>query len=279
MVKVAIVQFTGDMETEKNVEKILRYSVEAADNGAQVICHQELANSAYFCFEEEHKYFPLAEPIPGPTTERVATLAQQKDVTIILPLYEKVIEGELYNSAAVIGPDGRIVGTYRKLSIPLMKNEDCVSNEKFYFRPGNNGLPVFDLSCGLRIGIVICYDRHFPEALRVLALKGADVIFAPSATSTLEEVWEIELRAHAFANLLYVGGINRVGQDVGGTPLRDHFGSSIFVDPSGAIIEQASDRKDQVIYAEIDRQYIADIRNKIGFYRDRRPDVYGFLCQ
>lgn len=281
MVNIAMVQFTGQVEKKENVDKMLHYSAEAAQRGAQIICHQELATSIYFCYEHEYNHFSLAEPIPGPTTERVGALAKQEGVTIIVPLFEKVMDGEYYNSAAVIGPDGNVAGKYQKNSIPLMKNNEGMSDEKFYFRPGQQGLPVFDTPCGLRMGILICYDRHFPEAFRVLALKGADIVFAPTATSrpSLKEMWEIELRAYAFTNLLYVGGVNRVGQDVGGTPQRQHFGSSLFIDPRGTIMAQASDRDEQVIYAEVDRSCLADIRNRLGFYRDRRPDIYGFLCQ
>lgn len=282
MVKVAMVQFSGHVEKEENLKKILHYSAEAARNGAKIICHQELSTTIYFCFEEDYKHYALAETIPGPSTERVGELARQAGVMIILPLYEKVIKGECYNSAAIIGPNGKVIGKYQKNSIPLVKTTDGpLGNEKFYFRPGRQGFPVFDTPFGLRIGILICYDRHFPEAFRVLALQGGDLIFVPTATyrPTFREMWEVELRGHAFTNVLYVGGVNRVGQDVGGAPERHYFGSSLFIDPTGTVISRASDCEDQVIYAEIDGERIEDLRNRLGFYRDRRPDIYGLLCQ
>jgi N-carbamoylputrescine amidase len=282
MVKVAMVQFSGHSEKEENLQKILHYSAEAARNGAKIICHQELANTIYFCFEEDYKHYALAEPIPGPSTERVGEFAKQASVMVILPLYEKVIKGECYNSAAVISPDGKVIGKYQKNSIPLMKTTDGpLGNEKFYFRPGRQGFPVFETPFGIRIGILICYDRHFPEAFRVLALQGADIIFVPTATyrQTIRDMWEVELRANAFMNVLYVGGVNRVGQDSGGAPERHYFGSSVFVDPKGTVISRASDREEQIIYADVDVDRIEDLRNRLGFYRDRRPEVYGLLCQ
>lgn len=278
LVKAALIQFQGNMDKKKNIEKATRYVKQAAAGGARVVCLQELFNTTYFCYEEDPKYYELAEPIPGPTIEAMAKLAQEERIVLVAPIYEQVIKGELYNTAAVLGPDGNLLGRTRKSSIPLVVSKDLAGYEKYYFRPGNTGFPTYPTPFGITIGVMICYDRHFPEHARLLALGGADLVFVPSATAGMSRYpWEIELKAHAIDNIYYVGGINRVGKDIGGSPTQLYYGSSFFSDYRGQTISQASDTKDDVIFADIDTGAIEKLRNTWGFFRDRRPDLYGAI--
>lgn len=277
-VKTALIQMTTEYDVEKNVQRAENHVREAASQGAKIVGLQELFNTVYFPFEMNPKHLDLAEPIPGPTIERMQKVAQEEGIVLLAPIYEKAMEGELYNSAPVIGPDGEIIGVYRKSSIPLVNTPTLVGFEKYYFKPGNTGFTVFDTPFA-RIGILICYDRHFPEAARILALRGAQFLFVPTATCGMSRyLWELELRAHAVDNIYYVGGVNRVGKDTGGA--ESHwYGSSMFSDPKGQIIAQAGDQEDEILYAELDFSVMDQIRNEWGFFRDRRPDLYGDLCK
>ena len=278
LVKAALIQFQGNTDKKKNIEKAKRYVKQAAADGAKVVCLQELFNTTYFCYEEDPKNYDLAEPIPGPTIEQMAKLAQDERIVLVAPIYERVVKGELYNTAVVIGPNGQLMGRTRKSSIPLVVSKDLAGYEKYYFRPGNTGFPTYPTPFGITIGIMICYDRHFPEHARLLALGGADLVFVPSATAGMSRyLWEIELKAHAIDNIYYVGGINRVGKDIGGSPTQLYYGSSFFSDYRGQTMTQASDKKDDIIYADIDAGAIEKLRNTWGFFRDRRPDLYGAI--
>ena len=278
LVKAALIQFQGNTDKKKNIEKAKRYVKQAAADGAKVVCLQELFNTTYFCYEEDPKNYDLAEPIPGPTIEQMAKLAQDERIVLVAPIYERVVKGELYNTAVVIGPNGQLMGRTRKSSIPLVVSKDLAGYEKYYFRPGNTGFPTYPTPFGITIGIMICYDRHFPEHARLLALGGADLVFVPSATAGMSRyLWEIELKAHAIDNIYYVGGINRVGKDIGGSPTQLYYGSSFFSDYRGQTVTQASDKKDDIIYADIDAGAIEKLRNTWGFFRDRRPDLYGAI--
>ena len=278
--KAAVIQFRGAFDKEKNVAKAKKYVAEAAANGAQIVCLQELFNTTYFCYTEEPTFWDLAEPIPGPTIDEMSKLAAQHKIVLVAPIYEKAMKGELYNTAVVLSPAGEIMGKYRKTSIPLVKTSDLVGNEKFYFKPGNLGFPVWQTPFGVNIGVMICYDRHFPEHARLLALNGADLVFVPTATAGMSRyLWEIELQAHAIDNIYYVGGVNRVGLDEGGSPTQEYYGSSFFCDPKGKIISQAGEKEDQIIYAEIDLRAMEDLRNTWGFFRDRRPDAYAAIAK
>jgi len=208
----------------------------------------------------------------------MAKLAQDERIVLVAPIYERVVKGELYNTAVVIGPNGQLMGRTRKSSIPLVVSKDLAGYEKYYFRPGNTGFPTYPTPFGITIGIMICYDRHFPEHARLLALGGADLVFVPSATAGMSRyLWEIELKAHAIDNIYYVGGINRVGKYIGGSPTQLYYGSSFFSDYRGQTVTQASDKKDDIIYADIDAGAIEKLRNTWGFFRDRRPDLYGAI--
>lgn len=280
MVRVALAQFSGNESKEINIQKAEGLARQAAGNGARIICFPEVCTTLYFCFERDPRWFATAEPVPGPAVDRLARVARETGTVIVYPLYEND-HGTLYNTAVVLGPDGGILGRYRKMSIPqilrTVRPGETPADERFYFAPGNLGFPVFDTPFGVRLGILICYDRHFPEAARILGLKGAHLVLVPTATyrDWIREVWEIELRAHAIANMYYVGGVNKVGKDVGGPGDRHYFGSAVFIDPRGTVIGRAGDKQDEILYAEIDPRQCEDVRDLWGFFKFRRPDAYG----
>ncbi|MBI2909111.1 MAG: acyltransferase [Chloroflexi bacterium] len=281
MTRIAAIQINVNGDQEVNLRKVSDMVRRAACGGARIMCLPELFNLAYFCHEEDARHFRLAEPVPGPTVERMAGLARETESVIICPIFEKAMEGEYYNTAVVVGPEGQIIGRYRKNSIPYNpKPNEPLAREKFYFKPGNLGFPVFATPFGLKVGVLICYDRHFPEAPRALALNGADVIFVPICVHAARgrSVWEFDLRAIAQANILYLCGVNRVGVDVGGST-RNHFGTSMIVNPRTEVIARASDDKEEVISADVDVELIAELRNAWSFFRDRRPDAYGDLVR
>lgn len=271
VVRAALVQseWTGDQESM--VEKNISYARDAAEQGAQVLCFQEIFNSPYFCTVQDSDNYSWAEPIPdGPTIQRMIAVAKETGMVMVVPIYEVVDEGTFFNAAAVIDADGTYLGKYRKTHIPQVLG----FWEKFYFRPGNLGYPVFDTAVG-RIGVYICYDRHFPEGWRVLGLKGARIVFNPSATTRghSKHLWQLEQPAAAVANEYFVGAINRVGaEDLEGT---DYYGSSYFADPRGEIVgDTASDTEDEVLVRQLDLGMVEEVRRYWAFYRDRRPEVY-----
>ncbi|MCL1597697.1 MAG: acyltransferase [Actinomycetia bacterium] len=270
-VRAALVQaaWTGDYESMLATN--IQYAHEAADDGAQVLCFQEIFTGPYFCNVQDPSFYDLAESIPdGPTVTAMRKLAKETGMVTIVPIYERVDEGTFYNTAAVIDADGTLNGIYRKTHIPQVEG----FWEKFYFRPGNLGYPVFDTAVG-RIGVYICYDRHFPEGWRELGLKGAKIVFNPSATTRghSKYLWQLEQPAAAVANQYFVGAINRVGaEDLDDT---DYYGSSYFVDPRGQIVgETASDTNDEVVIRDLDMTEIERARRHWAFYRDRRPEAY-----
>jgi N-carbamoylputrescine amidase len=275
-----LIQFSGHESKEINIQKAEHLARQAAGNGARIICFPELCTTIYFCFDRDEKWFAAAEPIPGPAVNRLARVAAETGTVIVYPLYENDRD-TLYNTAAVLGPDGRLIGRYRKMAIPqilrTVKPGETPGDERFFFAPGNLGFPVFDTPFGVRIGILICYDRHFPEAARILGLKGAHLLLVPTATyrDWIREVWEIELRGHAIANMFYVGGVNKVGPDVGGPPGRHYFGTALFIDPTGNVMGRAGDKQDEILYADIDAKACDDARDLWGFFKFRRPDAYG----
>jgi N-carbamoylputrescine amidase len=275
--KIAGAQFVGHADREVNVQTAIRMVRQAAARGARIVCLPELFSTMYFCVETRREYFDWAEPIPGPTIDRMAAVARETEIVLIAPIFERAPDGLFYNAAAVIGPDGRVIGKYRKSSIPFMdvaRSTEPRGNEKFYFEPGDLGFPTFATPFG-RIGILICYDRHFPEAARVLGLDGAEIVFVPTATTGMaRHLWDLELRAHAVANVYYVCGVNKVGVDVGGST-RNHHGASVIVSPRGEILGQASDTHEDIVVADVDLSVIPELRVLWGYYRDRRPDMYG----
>ena len=276
VVRAAIVQtdWTGDKESMIDAHE--KYAREAAAEGTQVMCFQELFYGPYFCQVQDTEYYDYAEAVPdGPTTQRFMALAKELNMVLVLPVYEREQAGLLYNTAAVIDADGTYLGKYRKNHIPHVKG----FWEKFYFRPGNLGYPVFDTAVG-KVGIYICYDRHFPEGWRALGLNGAEIVFNPSATSRglSMYLWELEQTSAAVANMYYVGAINRVGVETLGD--NDFYGSSYFADPRGQFVEgQASDQKAELVIRDLDLDIIEEVRNGWAFYRDRRPDTYAPLTE
>jgi len=249
----------------------------AAAGGAQVICLQEIFYGPYFCAEQTTRWYESTEKVPeGPTVQLMCALAKELGVALVIPVYEVEEEGVFYNTAAVIGRDGAYLGKYRKAHIPHVAPGFW---EKFYFRPGNLGFPVFDLGF-CKIGIYICYDRHFPEGARALGLNGAEIVFNPSATvaGLSEYLWKIEQPAHAVANGYFVGAINRVGTEEP-WKIGEFYGQSYFCNPRGKIIAEASRDQDEILTADLDLDMIAEVRRTWQFYRDRRPELYTDLIK
>jgi beta-ureidopropionase len=256
--------------------KHLRLIEQAARKKVQILCLQELFYGPYFCAEQNARWYELTERIPGgPTIQMMGKIARKHGMAMVLPIYEEEMPGVYYNTAAVIDADGKYLGKYRKHHIP-----HCHPGfwEKFYFTPGNLGYPVFETRYA-RIGVYICYDRHFPEGARILGLNGAEIVFNPSATvaGLSEYLWELEQPAHAVANGYYFAAINRVSHekpwDIG-----EFYGKSYFCNPRGKIIAQASRDKDELLVADLDLDMIREVRSTWQFYRDRRPETYEQLA-
>jgi N-carbamoylputrescine amidase len=257
------------------IEKHLRLIEDAAKQKVQILCMQELFYGPYFCAEQKTKWYSLVEKIPdGPTTKLMQELAKKHSMVIVVPIYEEEITGVYYNTAAVIDADGKYLGKYRKTHIPHC---DPGFWEKFYFKPGNLGYPTFKTAYA-QVGVYICYDRHFPEGARALGLRGAEIVFNPSATvaGLSEYLWELEQPAHAVANGYFVGAINRVGTEAPWN-IGEFYGKSYFCTPRGKIIAQAPRDKDALVVADLNLDEILEVRNVWQFYRDRRPDMYGDL--
>jgi len=275
VVRAALVQetWTGDKESMIKVHE--DRAREAKEQGAQVICFQELFYGPYFCQVQDAAYYEYAESIPGPTTERFQELARELEMVMVLPMYEQEQPGVLFNTAAVVDADGTYLGKYRKNHIPQVKG----FWEKFYFRPGNLGYPVFDTAVG-KVGVYICYDRHFPEGWRALGINGAEIVFNPSATSRglSAYLWKLEQPASAVANEYFIGAINRVGtEDLGDN---DFYGTSYFADPEGKLVgDTGDDHASELIVRDLDLDLLIEVRNRWQFYRDRRPEAYGELTR
>jgi len=250
---------------------------EAARQRAQIVCLQELFYGPYFAAEQDVRWYQVTEQVPeGPAVAWARKLAKKHELVLVVPVYEREMTGVYYNTAAVIDADGRYLGKYRKHHIP-----HCHPGfwEKFYFTPGNLGYPVFETRYA-RIGVYICYDRHFPEGARILGLNGAEIVFNPSATvaGLSEYLWELEQPAHAVANGYFVGAINRVGHELP-WDIGEFYGKSYFANPRGKIMAQASRDKDEVLVADLDLDMIQQVRDTWQFYRDRRPETYEALTR
>jgi len=278
--RAALIQASNDEPHDSSIEQTKKTMVDkhvelikqAADKGAQVTCLQEIFYGPYFCAEQDTRWYEIAERIPdGPTIKLMQELSKQHNMILVVPIYEVDMTGVYYNTAAVIDEHGEYLGKYRKHHIP-----HCNPGfwEKFYFKPGDLGYPVFDTSAG-KIGVYICYDRHFPEGARELGLNGAEIVFNPSATvaGLSEYLWKLEQPAHAVANQFYVGAINRVGNEAPWN-IGEFYGQSYFCDPRGQIMIEGSRDKDEVIIADLDLDLIEEVRNTWQFFRDRRPESY-----
>ena len=252
------------------IDKHLPLIDEAGKRGVQILCLQEIFCGPYFCPSQDSKWCDTAEAIPGPVTDLMAGYAKRYQMAIIVPIYEREMAGVYYNSAAVIDADGTYLGKYRKNHIPHTNQ----FWEKFFFKPGNLGYPVFRTRYAT-IGVYICYDRHFPEGARLLGLHGAEIVFNPSATvaGLSQYLWKLEQPAHAVANGYFMGCSNRVGTEAPWN-IGTFYGSSYFVDPRGAFLATGSEDKDELVVAEMNLDTIEEVRRTWQFYRDRRPDTY-----
>jgi N-carbamoylputrescine amidase len=284
LVKCGLIQASHACNTDEpiatirdaNVEKHVKLIERAGREGVQILCMQEIFTGPYFCAEQSTRWYDAVEQIPdGPTTRLMQQLAKKHEMAIIVPLYEEETTGVYYNTAAVIDADGTYLGKYRKNHIP-----HCAPGfwEKFYFRPGNLGYPVFETRYA-KVGVYICYDRHFPEGARELGINGAEIVFNPSATvaGLSEYLWKLEQPAHAVANQYFVGAINRPGWE---EPWRigEFYGQSYFVDPRGQFVAKSEKRtEDDIVIADMDLDMIREVRNVWQFFRDRRPETYGAI--
>ena len=257
------------------LDKHLPFVDQAADKGVQILCLQEIFNGPYFCPGQDKRWYDAAEPIPGPTTEVFQELAAKHKMVMVVPLYEQARRGFYYNTAAVIDADGTYLGKYRKQHIPQTSG----FWEKYFFTPGDGGYPVFDTAYA-KVGVYICYDRHFPEGWRALGLNGAEIVFNPSATvaGLSQYLWKLEQPAAAVANTYFVGAINRVGTEKP-WDLGRFYGSSYFVNPRGEFLAEASEDQDELVVADLDLNQIDETRKVWQFYRDRRPDAYDDLFE
>jgi N-carbamoylputrescine amidase len=284
---VALIQMSCGPEPEENLTKALVRIADAAARGAQVVCLPELFQTQYFCQREDHSLFDLAEPIPGPSTERLSAAARQHKVVLVASLFEKRALGVYHNTAAIFDNDGSLLGTYRKMHIP----DDPLYYEKFYFTPGDLGFRAFDTKPG-KIGTLVCWDQWYPEGARLTALQGAVVLFYPTAIGwhpaekaefgeAQYDAWRTMQRAHAIANGVYVGVVNRVGFEYGdvrgnkvdGAGL-EFWGGSFIADPFGRVLAQGSHDKEEILTAEVDLKKMEEIRRNWPFLRDRRIDSY-----
>jgi beta-ureidopropionase len=278
---IGMIQFAGSLDKNANIARATELIEEAASRGAEFVCLHELATTTYFPLVADEKYFDWAESIPGKTTEYFASVASRCNVELVLPMFERWAGIEYFNSAAVIEPEGTVRGVYRKNSIPLANtssNGDA-SSEGYYFLPGNKRFPVFKTAAGATIGILIGFDRHYPEHFRLLALAGAQVIFVPTTSAHEDEdSWFFELQAAAFNNSCWVAAVNRVGYDE--TDGGNHwFGQSVLIRPSGDIAACGNGNEAEVVVVECDLTEADEIRAGWGFFRDRRPESYTRLVR
>ncbi|KAA3615845.1 MAG: acyltransferase [Calditrichaeota bacterium] len=256
-------------------EKHVPYIEEAGKNGVQILCLQEIFNTPYFCPGQDAAWYDSAEPVPGRITEELSVYAKKYNMVMVIPVFEKEQAGFLYNTAAVIDADGKYLGKYRKNHIPHTSG----FWEKFFFKPGNMGYPVFQTKYA-KVGVYICYDRHFPDGARILGLNGAEIVYNPSATvaGLSQYLWKLEQPAHAVANGYFMGCINRVGTEKPWN-LGKFYGTSYFVDPKGQILAEASEDNDELLISEFDLDMIEEVRSTWQFFRDRRPETYQKLVE
>ena len=275
-VRVALVQMSCSEDPERNLEAGLDRIAQAAGQGAQIVCLPELFRSRYFCQSEDHRNFDLAEPIPGPTTDALAAAARKHEVVVVGSIFERRAAGVYHNSACVLDADGSLVGLYRKMHIP----DDPLYYEKFYFTPGDLGFRSFKTRYGT-IGILICWDQWFPEAARLTALRGAQILFYPTAIGWHDdekqehgagqhEAWQTIQRSHAIANGVFVAAPNRVGRE--GTV--EFWGQSFVAGPFGDVIASARPQEEQILLADCDLGRIEEVRRHWPFLRDRRGEFY-----
>jgi N-carbamoylputrescine amidase len=279
--RVGLVQMSCSPDPAENLAKAIERIREAAGRGAQIVCLQELFRSQYFCREENCDLFDLAEPIPGPSTDALTPLARELGVSLIASLFERRAAGLYHNTAAVIDSDGSILGIYRKMHIP----DDPLYYEKYYFTPGDTGFSTFDTRFG-RIASLVCWDQWYPEGARLAALKGAQIIFYPTAIgwhprekeeygAAQHDAWRTIQRAHAIANGVYVAAVNRVGFEGPPDNGLEFWGGSFVCDPFGQVLAEASHDREEILVVECDPRRSEEVRRNWPFLRDRRIDAYG----
>jgi N-carbamoylputrescine amidase len=284
-IKAGLIQASCSPDPEANLQKTLALAEKAAKAGAQIICTQELFRSQYFCQTEDHEYFRLAEPIPGPTTEAFQKLARERQAVVIASIFEKRAAGLYHNSAAVIDADGSLLGVYRKMHIP----DDPLYYEKFYFTPGDLGFRAWQTRYG-KIGVLICWDQWYPEAARLTALQGAQILFYPTAIGwhpaekaregeRQHAAWETIQQSHAVANGCYVVVPNRIGHEKLANGGIEFWGQSFVAGTSGEILARASVDKEETLIVDLDLNQIDSTRTHWPFLRDRRIDAYGDLTK
>ena len=282
---IGLIQRKCSLDPQDNVARTIAGIREAAQRGAQIICPQELFRTQYFCREENHDSFDLAEPIPGPTTETLGKLAAELRVVIVASLFERRAAGLYHNTAAVLDADGALAGIYRKMHIP----DDPLYYEKFYFTPGDLGVPNFDTRYG-RVGVQICWDQWYPEGARLASLRGANILFYPTAIgwhpsekaqhgAAQLDAWRTIQRSHAIANGIFVAAVNRVGFEGPPESGIEFWGSSFVADPFGQVIAQASADKEETLIVECDPRRMEEVRRNWPFLRDRRTDAYAPLLE
>ena len=284
---VGLAQMRASFDAEDNLARAVSLVEQAAGLGSQVVCLPELFRSQYFCQREDAALFDLAESLPGPSTEAIGRVARDKKVTVIAPIFERRTAGLYHNSAAIIDTEGKVSGIYRKMHIP----DDPAYYEKFYFTPGDLGFRAFDTQVG-RIGTLICWDQWYPEGARLTALKGANVIFYPTAIgwhphekeihgTAQRNAWQTIQHSHAIANGVYVAAVNRVGHEkpLDGGPGIEFWGSSFLCDPFGVVIAEGSTDREEVLIGEVDVARIEEVRRNWPFLRDRRIDAYDGIDQ
>lgn len=280
---LGLVQTSCSTEPAENLKKTVERITEAANRGAQIVCTQELFRSQYFCQSEDHDNFALAESIPGPTTEALSALAREREIVIIASLFERRAPGLYHNTAVVIDADGTLLGKYRKMHIP----DDPLFYEKFYFTPGDLGFKTFQTRYA-NVGTLVCWDQWFPEAARLTALQGAEILFYPTAIGwhpsekaqygeRQQASWETIQRSHAIANGVYVAAVNRVGHEGAGDGGIEFWGHTFVSDPSGQVIAQAGEQNEEVLIVKVDLAKVETARTHWPFFRDRRIDAYDDL--
>jgi len=285
-VTLGLLQHACTPDPEANLRKTLELAERAAQQGAQIICTQELFRSQYFCQKEDHEYFKLAEPIPGPSTAAFQKIAREYNVVIVASLFEKRASGLYHNTAAIIDAGGSLLGIYRKMHIP----DDPLYYEKFYFTPGDTGFRAWDTKFG-KIGVLVCWDQWYPEGARLTALQGAEILFYPTAIGwhpsekaeygeNQHGAWETIQRSHAVANGCFVAGINRIGVEnpAGGDGI-EFWGQSFVAGTSGQILAKASVDKEEILLCPIELDKVDVTRTHWPFFRDRRVDAYGDITK
>ena len=289
-VTIGLVQMQCGEDPDANVDKALRMTEQAADEGAEIICLPELFRTRYFCKTEDHAFFQLAESIPGPTTRRFEEVAARRNIAVVVSLFEKRAEGLYHNTVAVVDGDRGFIGRYRKMHIP----DDPLFYEKFYFTPGDLGFQTFS-AAGVSIGTLICWDQWYPEAARLTAMRGADVLFYPTAIGWLpsekaergesqHDAWQLVQRSHAVTNGCYVVAANRIGFEPApasavGEDGIEFWGRSFIAAPDGSLLAQAPTDEECVLTAQLDRTRIDALRTEWPFLRDRRIDAYGDITR